>query len=128
MSVRYEKSCGAVVFTRLNGEVKYAIIQSLEGYYGFPKGHVEAGETEEQTARREIFEETGLNVHILNDFRYVDEHTIPYKPDVVKQIVYFIAEYEDQEPRYQPEELLSIELMSFSEAMKYTICFTTSGL
>ena len=62
MSECCEKSCGAVVFTRLNGEIKYVIIQSLAGYYGFPKGHMEAGESEKQTALREVYEETGLTL------------------------------------------------------------------
>lgn len=37
----YEKSCGAVAFTRINGEIKYVLVQQLEGFYGFPKGHDE---------------------------------------------------------------------------------------
>lgn len=37
----YEISCGAVVFTRVEGEIKYVIIRSNEGWYGFPKGHTE---------------------------------------------------------------------------------------
>ena len=45
-----ERSCGAVVFTRVNGEIRYVIIESIEGIFGFPKGHMEAGETEEETA------------------------------------------------------------------------------
>ena len=117
MAIQYEKSCGAVVFTRLNGERRYVIIRSLEGYYGFPKGHMEAGETEEQTALREIYEETGLTVHILEGFRCEDEHGIPNKPDIIKRIVYFAAEFENQEPRHQPDELMSVALMSFDEAM-----------
>ena len=74
MSECCEKSCGAVVFTRVDGDIKYVIIQSLAGYYGFPKGHMEAGESEKQTALREVYEETGLTVHILDDFRYVDAY------------------------------------------------------
>ena len=118
MSLQYEKSCGAVVFTRRNGGIKYVIIQSLEGYYGFPKGHMEAGETEVETASREIYEETGLKVHILDGFRCEDEHPIPSKPGVMKRIVYFAAEYEDQQLRHQPEELLSVKLMTCEEAME----------
>ena len=112
MSLQYEKSCGAVVFTHSNGGIKYVIIQSLEGYYGFPKGHMEAGETEVETALREIYEETGLKVHILDGFRCEDEHPIPSKPGVMKRIVYFAAEYEDQRLRHQPEELMSVKLMT----------------
>ena len=117
MSLQYEKSCGAVVFTRRNGGIKYVIIQSLEGYYGFPKGHMEAGEKEVETALREIYEETGLKVHILDGFRCEDEHPIPSKPGVMKRIIYFAAEYEDQQLRHQLEELMSVKLMTFEEAM-----------
>lgn len=53
-----EISCGAVVFTKINGEIKYLLIQNLEGIYGFPKGHVEKEEKEKETALREIYEET----------------------------------------------------------------------
>lgn len=117
MSECCEKSCGAVVFTRVDGDIKYVIIQSLAGYYGFPKGHMEAGESEKQTALREVYEETGLTVHILDDFRYVDAYMIPAKPGVMKQVVYFAAEYENQKLRHQPEELQGITLMSFEEAL-----------
>ena len=38
MRLNYEKSCGAVVFTRINNNIMYLLIQNLEGIYGFPKG------------------------------------------------------------------------------------------
>ena len=118
MSVKYEKSCGAVVFTRTDAGIRYVIIQSLEGYYGFPKGHCEKGESEEETALREVYEETGLRVRIIPGFRYVDEHTIPGKPGVIKQITYYTAEYENQKIRHQTEELLDARLMEFEEAIQ----------
>lgn len=113
----WEKSCGAVVFTRVNGQVKYLLIANLKGIYGFPKGHVEAGETEEATALREIREETGLRVRLLPGFRTVDEHLIPEKTDTMKQIVYFLGEFADQEIAYQKEELSGAYLVSYEEAM-----------
>lgn len=115
MSTEY--SCGAVVFTPINGEARYVIIQSLEGIYGFPKGHMEDGEGEKATALREVLEETGLTVQILDGFRFVDRHPIPSKPGVIKQITYFLAEYENQEITYQREELLSATLMRYEDAM-----------
>ena len=115
--MKHEKSCGAVVFTRTDKGVKYLLIANLKGIYGFPKGHVEAGETEEQTALREIREETGLRVTLVSGFRAVDEHLIPEKQDTMKQIVYFLAEYEGQEVAYQKEELSGAYLVSYEEAM-----------
>ncbi len=115
-----EKSCGAVVFTREHGALQYVIICSNEGFFGFPKGHMEPGETEEQTALREILEETGLNVRIIDGFRTTDEHPHhrPGRPTVMKHMVYFLAEYAAQHPVAQESEVSSISLMSYEEAMK----------
>ena len=116
--MRYEKSCGAVVFTRMNGEIRYVLAQNPEGYYGFPKGHMEAGETETETALREIGEEVGLRPRLIPGFRTETEHSLPQKPGVIKRIVYFLAEYEDQEIIFQKEELLSAPLVSYEQAME----------
>lgn len=115
--MQYEKSCGAVVFTRRNGQIRYVLAQNLEGYYGFPKGHMESGETETETALREIREEVGLSPRLIDGFRTCDEHPLPKKPGVMKQVVYFLAEYADQEIVFQKEELLSAPLVSYEEAM-----------
>lgn len=115
--MKYEISCGGVVFTRKNGKVLYVIIKSPEGYYGFPKGHMEDNETEEQTAIREIYEETGLKVKIIPGFKTIDEHPIPQKEGVMKRVMYFAAEYDNQEISYQKEELPGAYLMTYEEAM-----------
>ena len=113
----YEVSCGAVVFTRTDEGLRYVITQSTAGWYGFPKGHMENGETEQQTALREIREEVGLDVRLLDGFRIVKEHPLPQKPGVMKRVIYFAAEYADQPIRPQPEEVAQAKLMSFDEAM-----------
>ena len=115
--MRYEKSCGAVVFTKIDGEIKYLIIKSLNGVYGFPKGHVEPGESEEQTALREINEEVGLRARLLHGFRVVDEYPIPRRENVIKQVVYFLGEYDGQDFTYQKEELSGACLLDYESAM-----------
>lgn len=115
--MEYEVSCGGVVFTRIDGEIKYVIIRSNEGWYGFPKGHIEENESDEEAAVREIFEETGLNVTLLSGFKTIDEHGLPNKPDVIKRIIYFAAEYSGQEIIRQDEELCEARLMGYDEAM-----------
>ena len=114
----YEKSCGAVVYTKAGDTIKYVLVQSLEGFWGFPKGHMEPGETEEQTALREINEEVQLKVTIRKGFRTTDEHALPGKPDVIKQIVYFCAAYDHQEAVPQDSELIAVALVTYEEALK----------
>ncbi len=56
-----EVSVGAVVFRRTRGGgIQYLMIQYRHGHWEFPRGHMEEGETEEQTMYREIKEETHL--------------------------------------------------------------------
>ena len=115
---KYEYSAGGVVFTESEGEIKYVIITSYRGFVGFPKGHIEAGETEEAAAIREIFEEVGLRVELLPGFRIEDEYPLPNKPDTIKRVVYFVAHYDgSQAIRYQKEELSGAALMTLDEAM-----------
>ena len=60
--MKYEKSCGAVIFRRTDVWNVLLIRHNKGRHVSFPKGHVEPGETESQTAEREIFEETGLRL------------------------------------------------------------------
>ena len=113
--MKYEKSCGVIIFTRENNEIKFVIIKSINGFYGFPKGHVEIGETETQTALREVYEEVGLKPDLIKGFRETVEYYIP-SSDVQKQVVYFLGEYKNQDIVFQKEELLSAKLMTFNEA------------
>lgn len=114
-----EKSCGAVVFTRDSGEVRYIIIHQTNGVYCFPKGHVETGETEEETALREIKEEVGLDVKICEGFRKTDEYKFSLNGEKViqKEVVYFLAEFENQTPHHQESELSDVYLLSLDEAL-----------
>lgn len=115
--MQYEVSSGAVVFTRKDNDIYFVIVKSLEGFYGFPKGHIEGNETEEETALREIYEEIGIKSQILAGFRTTDEHPIPNKKAVIKRIIYFVAEYDKQHPCHQEEELEGAYLMTYEEAM-----------
>lgn len=115
--MKYEKSCGAVVFTRVGGEIKYVLAQSRLGHFAPPKGHMEAGETEEQTALREVKEEVGLSLTLLDGFREVTEYILP-GTDICKQVVFFLGEYTDQPIVMQEAELQSAPLVTYEEAMK----------
>ena len=110
--MKYEKSCGAVVF---DGD-KILVIQQAEGHWGFPKGHVEEGETEVETAIREIKEETNVDVEIDEKFRYVE--TYSPKEGVEKDVVFFIAKKLGGENIAQEEEVQNIVWVNWEEAME----------
>lgn len=114
----YEKSCGAVVFTRVDGEIRYVVLQQITGFHGLPKGHMEPGETEFDTAHREILEEVGVKVELLDGFRIETEYPLPRKKDTMKQVVYFLAEYEGQKLVPQEEEVMSVQLLPIDQAVE----------
>ncbi len=75
----YEKSCGGIIFYKTRQNVKILLVKNNNGrYWSFPKGHIEDGETEQETAIREIKEETGLDVTLVNNFREISESTATY--------------------------------------------------
>ena len=113
-----EKSCGGVVFCRQGGDIRYIIIRHRGGHCGFPKGHMEPGETERETALREIYEEVGLQCRLLDGFRAEDHYTLPGKNGTMKQVVYFLAEFTDQVPTPQPEEIARVYLLPLEEALR----------
>ncbi len=117
-AVKKEKSCGAVVFTRESGEPRYVLVEQHSGKYSFPKGHMETGETEEETALREIREETGLVPVLLPGFRDGETYEIVRKPGTVKDVVYFLAEYSGQEFAPMETDAVSAGLFSFEEAFR----------
>lgn len=113
----FEKSCGFVVYRESEGVREYLLVSALNGKYGFPKGHVERGETEYETAVRELKEETNLEVRFVDGFRRQIEYKLPKKRGVVKRCVYFIGEYTEGELIRQEEEILDAVFVPFEQAM-----------
>jgi bis(5'-nucleosidyl)-tetraphosphatase len=92
-----ETSAGAVVFYR-GDHIEYLLLFST--YWGFPKGHIEAGESERTAALREVREETGLAVTLLDSFRQVDVYTFSRRGTIVqKQSIYFLGQARDRKSR-----------------------------
>lgn len=118
----FDKVCGAVVYCGSGENRKYVLIQNLSGHVGFPKGHVEAGETEYFTALRETAEETGLHPVIDEGLRKTFSYMAWEKPGRVhKTAVYFPAEATEEEVSRivpQKEEILRHWVVSFPEAQK----------
>lgn len=68
--IAFEKSVGCVIYRKSENDTLFLLVQYRSWQWDFPKGHVESGESEEQTLRREVFEETGIkDLAILPGFR-----------------------------------------------------------
>ena len=94
-----EKSCGVVLCSKQKVLLlQYATGQKegewdLQGHWDFPKGHVDKGETEIETATRELEEETGIkNIILLDNFRKTINYKIQKRDrKTSKEVVFFIA-------------------------------------
>ena len=105
--MKYEKSCGALVFRQRGDKVELLLLKHrFGGHWSFPKGHVGRGETERQTALREVKEETGLDIGLIDGFR----QSVSYFPrhNIKKQVVYFLGSALSDHVVRQEEEISEI--------------------
>ena len=111
--MKKEKSCGAIIY---NNENKVLIVKHNEGHWDFPKGHMEKGEDEYQTAIREVKEETSVDIELYKNNRY----TINYSPkeDVDKTVVFFLEKSKSDTLKKQDSEIANIGWFSYDEALE----------
>ncbi len=99
-----ELSAGGLLFSPRSGQV-LLLHEAREGRWVFPKGHVEAGESLEEAALREIREETGIRgVKVgpeLGEIHY-RFHDPQREVNVLKWVVVFRCETEESEARPEP--------------------------
>ena len=109
-----EYSCGAILFCYDENVRKYVLVQEASGSYGFPKGHKENDETDIETAKREIFEETGIVPEFIPNMK----RTMRYKlmNDSEKEVTFFVAKYKDQEFNSTDKTILAIKKFDYKAA------------
>lgn len=87
----YEKSCGVIPYRFRDGHLEYlALYQSGSGTWSFPKGHMELGEDELETARREAYEEIGVTLTIPRDFRCEISYSVHNRRSKKKVVLYAV--------------------------------------
>ena len=134
-----EKSAGAIVFRRepsyaktsegKDNQIYYLLLHYQSGHWEFPKGHVERGETEEQTVVREVAEETGIkDLKILPGFKqyikYFFRRSYGLKgearkkaPWVFKLVIFYLAETKTKEIKISFEHK-GYKWLPYEEALK----------
>jgi 8-oxo-dGTP pyrophosphatase MutT (NUDIX family) len=106
-SASLETSVGGVVYSRLNDRIVFLLLHYPHGHWDFPKGHIEEGETELQTLRREVQEETGITGLEVDD--------------AYKEIIrfWYIAKGEERKKRLQSKQGIII----FKKVLYY-LCYS----
>ncbi|MCL2055781.1 MAG: NUDIX domain-containing protein [Oscillospiraceae bacterium] len=118
MEYMKEKSCGALVYRVKDSRIQMLMIKhKLGGHWSFPKGHTEGAESEAETALREIKEETGLSVNLLDSFR--EQVSYFPRPGVSKDVVYFLAFARDSRTSMQEEEISALRWVDLSQCHRY---------
>ena len=96
-SPKQEKSAGAVVYCIDCGKPMFLLLK-YPTYWGYAKGWIEQGETEEQAAIREINEETGLKVSLIPGFKYEQRWFFKHEGELIhKEASYFLAQVTREE-------------------------------
>lgn len=117
LDIKMEKSCGAIIWREQAGKPRVLVLKHQNGgHWAFPKGHMEGRETEDETALREILEETGIKVKLDPGFRRVV--TFSPKPRVMKDVVYFAARPIGGKLRRQDAEVVELRWLTLGEALK----------
>ena len=108
--MKKEKSAGAIVF-RKDKEPIYLLLHYEAKHWDFPKGNIEAGETDIDTVKREIEEETGIkDIEIVNGFKEKIQYYFKFKGDLInKTVIFYIAKTSTKQVK------LSFEHIGFGE-------------
>ena len=115
-----EKSCWAVVFKQQkDGSVKYLLLHYEAGHWDFPKGKQEKNEKEEQTAAREIKEETGIeDIEFVDGFRELVKYFYKNGDETIfEEVVFFLAQSATEHVELSKEHI-GYALMGYEHAYK----------
>lgn len=121
--MRTEISAGGVVIKREDGKEKVLLClqQKLSGKrtYCLPKGHVEKGETKEEAAIREVFEETGIRISNPRFIDKIDYFFVQEGERIKKTVYFYLMDY--QSGSFTPnKETIDIGWFEKDEALSLT--------
>ncbi len=115
-----EKSAGAIVFYKSGEKIEYLLLHHELGHWDLPKGWIEKGEKLEETARREVAEETGLKgIAFISDFKERVKYFFRWRnKNILKTVTFFLAQSKTKEVKISYEHI-GYKWLSYDEALKH---------
>lgn len=127
-----ETSVGAVIFSRLGSEPLFLLLKYPQGHWDFVKGHKEASESDEETLKRELVEETGIGeCNIIEGFREVIAYSYTARGKeresrqksgnglfVSKKVIYYVAQVATHAIELSDEHI-DFTWLPYGDAMKH---------
>lgn len=93
-------SAGVIVYRINDGIIEYLLLHYLGGHWDFPKGKMEPGETKQETALRELHEETGVAADLDTEFEESFSYVFRDRDRIVtEKTVYFFLSHVDMEQK-----------------------------
>lgn len=120
-----DKSIGIIVFLFKDDEIYFLLIRHAGGHWAFPKGHPDIHETEIQTARRELFEETGIkDLDLISDKILLEDRYkfSGHKGELIHKVVYYyIAEVKNDVVHVDGEEIFAYKWCTLEESFAFLV-------
>lgn len=118
--MKFEFSAGGVVFKKEKKKIYVLLCQhSYHHGWGFPKGLIgdkDKKEKKEDTAVREVKEETGANAKILENLTPINYWYVFEGEKIKKTVYFFVMEYIDGDITDHDFEMENVEWLGLDEA------------
>jgi 8-oxo-dGTP pyrophosphatase MutT (NUDIX family) len=114
------QSCGIVPFFKESNQIKFLLIEHLDGHWGFPKGKKEKNEKEIETAKREFVEEVGItDFTVLSKKTFIEKYSFKKNNVLInKEVIYFISEVHNNKVKIQEEEISKYAWLNYEDSIK----------
>ncbi len=111
---------GIIPFKKESG-LKVLLVLHHEGdYWGFPKGRPEPDESPMESARRELKEETGLDVlEWIQPDPLIEHYQFQLNAEIIEKTVYYFVAWVKGEVRRQAEEIAECQWVNAHVAVEY---------
>lgn len=117
--MKKESSFGILPLRFHQNEWQLLLVQLHAGHWGFPKGHADPDEKPQETAERELLEETGLTIrHFLIYPPLVENYHFTFQKVLILKTVYYFLALVEGEIQIQESEIKECRWFSLSAAHK----------